>query len=202
MSDADPKQMPVVDVNMMKALGHPIRQHVLQALALEAEASAGEIAKAIGRPVEDIMYHVNYLEKHGAIEVARQEIVRNTVVKIYRSTVRPVAEESVWPHIPEGVREQLLDQVFRQIMRNVQTYSSKDALKDLRTVAAWSPLHLDDDAFQEVSRWTADLMERVIALEKEVEQRLSDLDPEEREARTHLVELDLMLYPLSERPGP
>lgn len=202
--DADPKnpeKKTAVDVNMMKALGHPIRQHILQALAGDAQLSAGGIAKAIGEDVEKIMYHVNYLEKHGAIEISRQKIVRNTVVKIYRSTVPPVADEQIWPYIPENVREQLLDQVFRQIARNVRTFPAKDALKDLRTLAAWAPLRLDDDAFQEVSRWTADLMERVIALEKEVDERMADLDPEEREAKTHLVELDLMLYPLAERPS-
>lgn len=200
--DADPKnpKQPAVDVNMMKALSHPIRQRILQALTVKGELSAAEIARTLDESLEKVIYHVKFLERHDAIEMEREEIIRSRVVKIYRGKMRSVVDEELWSYIPENVREELLDQVFRQIVRNVQTSPAKDGLKDTRTVAAWASLELDDDAFQELSRWGGEMMDRAMELEKTAKQRLADLDPKERDARTRLVELDVMLYPLDELP--
>jgi hypothetical protein len=113
-----------------------------------------------------------------------------------------VVDEDNWRNIPENVRESLLDQTFQQIWSNVRAASEGDSLKDLRTAAAWSPLKLDDEAFTELSRMVGDLMLEALALQSGAEQRLSALDEEERKAKTNLVELDLMLYPIEEVPAP
>jgi|GEM_PF-5426247 len=191
-----------VDVKLMKALGHPVRQRILQELTRSEEASPSQIAQAIEEPLTNVGYHARVLVKCDAIELVRTEVSGSSVEHFYRAKVRAVVDEDNWRNIPENVRESLLDQTFQQIWSNVRAASEGDSLKDLRTAAAWSPLKLDDEAFTELSRMVGDLMLEALALQSGAEQRLSALDEEERKAKTNLVELDLMLYPIEEVPAP
>lgn len=191
-----------VDVKLMKALAHPVRQRILQELTRSEEASPSQIAQTIGEPLTNVGYHARVLVKCDAIELVRTEVVGSSVEHFYRSRVRAVFDEDSWRNIPENVRESLLDQAFQQIWHNVRAAAKSDGLKDLRTAAAWNALKLDDEAFVEVSRMVGDLMETAIALQIGAEQRLAALDPEERESKTHLVELDAMLYPIKKVPKP
>ncbi|MBN8869157.1 MAG: helix-turn-helix transcriptional regulator [Solirubrobacterales bacterium] len=193
---------PAVDVKLMKALGHPVRQRILQELTRSEEASPSQIAQAIDEPLTNVGYHARVLVKCDAIELVRAEVSGSSVEHFYRAKVRAVVDEDNWRNIPDNVRESLLDQTFQQIWSNVRSASEGDGLKDLRTAAAWSPLKLDDEAFAELSRMVGEFTEEALALQIGAEQRLAELDEEEREARTNLVELDLMLYPIPELPTP
>lgn len=189
-----------VDVKLMKALGHPLRQRILQVLTGDKERSPSEIAQAIDEPLTNVSYHVRILAKCDAIELVRTKVAKTTVEHFYRAKVRAVVDENNWRNMPESVRESLLNETFQRIWSNVRVASEGDGLKDPRTAAAWNALRLDDEAFAEVSRMVGDLMERALALQSASEQRLAGLDPEERESKTHLVELDAMLYPINEVP--
>lgn len=191
-----------IDVKLMKALGHPLRQRILQELTRSEEASPSQIAQTIDEPLTNVGYHVRVLVKCDAIELVRTEVAGSSVEHFYRAKVRPVVDEDNWRNIPESVRESLLDQTFQQIWHNVRAASEGEGLKDLRTAAAWSPLKLDDEAFSELSRMVGDLMLEALALQSGSDQRLSGLDEKDREAQTNLVELDLMLYPIEQVPAP
>ena len=200
---ANPKQgTSNVDVKLIKALGHPLRQRILQTLSVREEASPSEIAQALDEPLTNVSYHVRILAQCEAIEQVRTEVAGTTVMHFYRAKARAVLDEDNWRNIPENVRESLLDQTFQQIWSNVRQASDGNGLRDLRTVAAWSPLELDDEAFTELSRMVGDLMEGALALQKGAEQRLAKLDDEDRLSETTLVELDLMLYPIDSLPAP
>lgn len=191
-----------VDVKLMKALGHPIRQRILQELTRSEEASPSEIARAIDEPLTNVGYHARVLVKCDAIELVRTEVVGSSVEHFYRAKVRALVDENNWRNIPENVRESLLDQTFQQIWHNVRAASEGDGLRDPRTVGAWSWLRLDEEAFSELSRMVGDLMLEALALQSGAEQRLAGLDEEDRKAQTNLVELDLMLYPIEKEPTP
>jgi len=199
---AGPTDEAAVDVKLMKALGHPIRQRILQELTRSEEASPSQIAQAIGEPLTNVGYHTRVLVKCDAIELVRTDVAGSSVEHFYRAKVRAVVDENNWRNIPESVRESLLDQTFQQIWRNVSAASESESLRDLRTAAAWSPLKLDDEAFTELSRMVGDFMEGALALQSGAEQRLAKLEEAEREEKTNLVELDLMLYPIEKVPAP
>lgn len=190
------------DVKLMKALGHPIRQRILHVLTEHDESSPSEVARIIGESVNTVSYHFRILRECDAIELDRKEIVGTTVVHLYRAKVRAVADEENWRHMPESVRETLLDETLQQIWSNVRTASDGEGLKDLRTAIAWNVVWLDEEAFTEASRRVASFMEEIATLQSAAEQRLSSLDPEERESQTLMVEIDMMLYPIEEVPAP
>ncbi|MBN8869158.1 MAG: helix-turn-helix transcriptional regulator [Solirubrobacterales bacterium] len=191
-----------VDVKLMKALGHPIRQRILHVLTEHEESSPSEVARIIGESVNTVSYHFRILKKCDAIELVRKEIVGTTVIHLYRAKVRAVADEENWRHMPEPVRETLLDETLQQIWSNVRAASDDEGLKDLRTAIAWNVVSLDEEGFTEASRKVASFVYEIMALESGAEQRLAALDPEERESKTRLVEIDTMLYPIKKVPAP
>lgn len=191
-----------VDVKLMKALGHPLRQRILQVLTREGEASPSEIAEAIDEPLTNVSYHVKILRRCDAIELVRTEVVRSAVERFYRTKIRSAVDEDNWRNMPESVRESLLNQTLQQIWNNVLSASAGEGLKDPRTAIAWNAFQLDDEAFVEMSQMIAEVMERALALQAASQERLAGFDPEEREAKIRLVELDAMLYPIDEVPAP
>jgi DNA-binding transcriptional ArsR family regulator len=191
-----------VDVKLMKALGHPVRQRILQVLSQREEASPSQIAQLIDEPLTNVGYHARVLVKCDAIELVRTEVSGSSVEHFYRPKVRAVVDEDNWRNIPENVRESLLDQTFQQIWNNVRSASRDNALRDLSTTAVWDTVELDDEAFADLSRAIGDLLDRAKALEAGARMRLDAMDPEEREESTRLVELDAMLYPIKERSMP
>ncbi len=198
-----PTDEAALDVKLMKALGHPLRQRILQVLDRDVEASPKQIAETIDEPLANVGYHVRFLAKLDAIEQVRVEPGEKSMEHFYRAKVRPVLDEESWSRIPEHVRASLLGQTFQQIWQNsARGVSEGGGMDDLRTAAAWSAFRLTDDAFAELSRMVEDLMDKAKALEKGSEIQLEALDDPEREAQTRLVELDLMLYPILEDPTP
>lgn len=191
-----------VDVNLMKALGHPLRQRILQVLDQQEEGSPSEIAEALGEPLTNVSYHVKILRRCDAIELVRTEVVRSAVERFYRPKVRSTVDEGNWRNMPENVRESLLDQTMQQIWSNVRTASQRDSLKDINTTVVWDNLELDEEGFAELSRVIGGLLDQAKALESAARTRLDALDPAEREERARLVELDAMLYPIKQRMIP
>jgi DNA-binding transcriptional ArsR family regulator len=191
-----------VDVKLMKALGHPVRQRILQALSQREEASPSQIAQLIDEPLTNVGYHARVLVKCDAIELVRTEVSGSSVEHFYRPKVRAVVDENNWRNIPENIRESLLDQTFQQIWNNVRAASRDDALKDLSTTAVWDTLELDEEGFADLSRAIGDLLERAKAIEAGARMRLEALDSGEREESARLIELDAMLYPIRERSMP
>jgi DNA-binding transcriptional ArsR family regulator len=191
-----------VDVKLMKALGHPVRQRILQELTRSEEASPSQIAQAIEEPLTNVGYHARVLVKCDAIELVRTEVSGSSVEHFYRAKVRAVVDEDNWRNIPENVRESLLDQTMQQIWSNVRSASSDDALKDLNTTVVWDALELDEEGFAELSRAIGDLLDHAKAVQASAQMRLEGMAPDEREERSRLVELDAMLYPVREIPTP
>ncbi len=198
-----PTDEAALDVKLMKALGHPLRQRILQVLDRGVEASPKQIAEKMGEPLPNVGYHVRFLAKLDAIELVRIEPGGKSLEHFYRAKVRPVLDEESWSRILEKVRESLLGQTFQQIWQNsARGVSEGGGMDDVRTSAAWSAFRLTDDAFTELGRMIEDFMGKAKALEKGSEIQLEALDEEERDAQTRLVELDLMLYPILEDPTP
>lgn len=191
-----------VDVKLMKALGHPIRQRILQVLAQKEEGSPSQIAQLIDEPLTNVGYHVRVLAKCDAIELVRTEVSGSSVEHFYRAKARAVVDEDNWRNIPENVRESLLDQTFQQIWNNVRSASRDDALRDLSTTAVWDTLELDEEGFAELSRAIGDLLERAKVIEAGSRMRMKDMESDERDEASRLVELDAMLYPIKELSMP
>jgi DNA-binding transcriptional ArsR family regulator len=182
-----------VDVKLLKALGHPLRQRILQVLN-DGVASPNEVANKLGEPLSNVSYHVKILEKCDAIELVSTQPVRGALEHFYRAKARAKLDESEWKRLPASVRDSLFGQTIDQIWTHVAAAMGNDGFDNPKSAAAWVELELDEEAYDELSQSIADFFDRAIALQAASKARLESLDPQERESQTHRVELDALLF--------
>lgn len=63
---------------------HPLRFIVLQHVTEHEEATAGQMADALGEPLGNISHHVRSLAQDGALVKAREVRVRGTIATYWR----------------------------------------------------------------------------------------------------------------------
>ena len=74
-----------VDPRIIKALGHPLRQRILQVLNTRV-ASPSEIAAQLDEPLGNVSYHVKTLLEYDCVELVETAPVRGAVEHFYRAT--------------------------------------------------------------------------------------------------------------------
>jgi DNA-binding transcriptional ArsR family regulator len=71
------------DPQAVRALNHPVRLQLLE--ALRVPASAAGIAREIGEPRQKVNYHLKQLERGGLVEPAGERRVGNMLERLYRA---------------------------------------------------------------------------------------------------------------------
>jgi len=182
-----------IDVRVLKALGHPLRQRVLQALN-EDVASPNQVANKLGEPLSNVSYHVKILESCDAIELVRTEPVRGALEHFYRATMRPRLEEEHWALLPDSAKNDLTAQTLAQIGRHAGDAAAVGGFNDPKSAVAWVDLELDDEAYAKIGEEVVKLLNLATDLHAESAVRLAELDDEERKSATHRAELALLLF--------
>mgnify|MGYP001255542958 CR=1 FL=1 len=175
---ADERQA-TVDVNVLKALGHPLRQKILQALT-DRVASPSQVAKEIDEPLSNVSYHFKILVKCEAVELVKTEPVRGALEHFYRATMRPALRAPELESLPEGVRDRLFDQTLKQAWDHVAAAGAK-GFQDPRASVVWVALDLDDQAFREFGEEIERLTERGLALQEQSRARSAENELEKTE---------------------
>jgi DNA-binding transcriptional ArsR family regulator len=101
------------DQRLFKALGHPLRRRILEALN-EQESSPSQLAERLGEPLGNVSYHVKILEQSGAAELIKTEPVRGAIEHFYRPTARAAVSSAPLELDEQGCNEvaQLLDETL------------------------------------------------------------------------------------------
>lgn len=183
-----------IDAKIIKALGHPLRQRVLQVLNVRV-ASPSEIAEELGEPLSNVSYHVKILIACDAIELVRTAPVRGALEHFYRAMMRPRLEAEHWAVLPESSRIALLEQTLGQALDKVAASASADGFKDLDTTVVWSDFELDRQGMQEITEELSSLLDRVLDLQAEAMTRLAALDEAERKEQELHTTLALLHFP-------
>ncbi len=71
------------DPQAVRALNHPVRLQLLE--ALRAPASAAGVARSIGQPRQKVNYHLKQLERSGLVELAGERRVGNMLERLYKA---------------------------------------------------------------------------------------------------------------------
>lgn len=72
------------DAKAVGVLADPVRRRILQ--QLNSPGSAASIARQLGLPRQRIRYHMRELEKHGFVELLREDRKRGCVERVMRRT--------------------------------------------------------------------------------------------------------------------
>ena len=161
---------------LAKALSHPLRNKILIRLN-RGVASPNELAQELGEPLGNVSYHVRALAGLGCIELVETAPRRGAVEHYYRAIERVLADDATWAQFPPTVRRGFVSQWFETTFGDLAEAINAgkfDTREDTHT--SFTPLLLDEPAWEELGELLKDVLDRAIELQAEAAGRLADGD--------------------------
>lgn len=191
-----------LDQRMIKALAHPLRDRILQALN-ETVASPAQLARVLDEPLGNVSYHVKILLECEAIELVRTAPVRGAIEHFYRATTRAFLSDADWEALPLSVRRGSDGHNLKRIWDDVAAAAADGGFDDHRSHISWTKLELDEEAYAELAEALGTVLERALELQGEVRNREAAMTEEERsEQALHRTELAILHFHRAAGSGP
>lgn len=151
----------LLDKRLIRALGHPIREHILAVLN-ERIASASEIGEEIGAEVSSFYHHVEELERLGCIERVETRQRRGAREHFFRAKRSVFFDDEAWAKLPASLKGDLSSSFLQDIFDNVVAALEAETLdaRDDRHVS-WAPGRLDAQAWRDVTGLMNEMLSRL-----------------------------------------
>ncbi len=166
MSARDP-----FDRRLLKALGHPLRLRIVEALTERGEASPVGLAREFDQPLATVSHHVRMLRDLGWVELVRTEPRRGAVEHFYRASTRPFIDDETWLALPVPMRRGLARQTFRTIFAEASHAGATGGFDGEDTHLDRMLLELDETGRREVSRVLSGVLEAVQEIQDRTDRR-------------------------------
>jgi DNA-binding transcriptional ArsR family regulator len=165
-----------MDRRLIKALGHPVREHILAVLN-ERIASPKEIGREIGLEVEDFYHHFEVLEELDCIERVDSRQRRGATEHFFRAKASFCIDDSEWKRVPSTIRSDISLHNIQLILDDVRTAAHSGTL-DARTGrhVVWLPGRLDDQGLQEEAALLNTTLSNSMAIHERSARRLAAKD--------------------------
>lgn len=163
-----------MDRRLIRALGHPVREHILAVLN-ERVASPTEIGKEIGLGVESFYHHIEVLEEFGCIERVGSKQRRGAKEHFYRAKTCLLIDESEWEKVPPTLKSDLSTHNIRAIFDDVlcairgRTFEARKGRH-----VTWLPGYLDEQGWQEQLALLDETLERSLDIHERSTARLAE----------------------------
>jgi DNA-binding transcriptional ArsR family regulator len=138
-----------LDPRLIKAFGHPVREHILSVLN-ERIASPKEIGREIGLEVEAFYHHFEVLEELDCIERVDAKRRRGATEHFFKAKTSFVIDDAEWPVVPRTVRSDLSTNHIRLILQDASRAIRSGAFgASDETHVSWLPARLDRQGLRE-----------------------------------------------------
>jgi DNA-binding transcriptional ArsR family regulator len=161
------------DARVIKAIGHPLRWQMLEALN-EGESSPAQLARRFGEPVNLVAYHMGILAKAGGVELVRTEPRRGSTEHYYRATMRPYFADREWARLPAETRKAVLGVETKRIVNDIRAAAAGSGLDHPKAHVSWSPLELDREGYEEVSELLLGVLDKLHGIQAGVAGRQAE----------------------------
>src|ERR1700760_3418601 len=139
-SDKEPPRREPIDQDLVRALAHPMRVRILEALQGRA-ASPTELAREFGATLGIVSYHANALLDVGCIEQVRTRPKRGTIEHFYTAVPRSFIGHQDWRAPPLSVRGGVTVEALRTFIAKVGAALDADTIDSREdTTLNWIPL--------------------------------------------------------------
>ena len=182
-----------LDQRLIKALAHPLRERILQALN-EDVASPAQLARALDEPLGNVSYHVKILLECEAIELVRTAPVRGAIEHFYRATMRSYLSDDDWEALPLSIRRGSDSQNLRRIWEDVAAAVEEGGFDDHRTHISWTQLDFDEEGHAKFAEALDAFLASALEIQGDVRNRDAGLSLAEREEQTRFRTELAMLY--------
>jgi hypothetical protein len=170
---AKPQGTDFLDPRLSKVLAHPLRVNILAIVSWRI-ISPSEYARETGEKLSKVSYHFKRLVELGALELVETLPVRGAVKHMYRGTRRAIFAGAGWEELPksiqDGVAGAALQDFTKVAVRSIENgaFSERDD-----SHLTWEPVLYDELAFKAMVKILETTRQRLLALQKEAEPRLS-----------------------------
>jgi DNA-binding transcriptional ArsR family regulator len=137
-----------IDHRLIKALGHPVREHVLAVLN-EKIASTTEIGREIDLEVPAFYHHVEVLDDLGFLERVESRQRRGSKEHFFRARETMFFDDSAWEKVPASVRSDIIGSHLRSVMDELIGALLSGAFRARATHTTWLPGVFDKLGWQE-----------------------------------------------------
>lgn len=130
------------DRRLIKALGHPVREHILAVLN-ERVASAREIGEELGADVSSFYHHIELLEELECIERVESRRRRGAWEHFFQAKRTVLVDDSEWKQLPASLRADLAGSFIQEMFDDAAAAFERGTLsKDADEHVSWTPLIL------------------------------------------------------------
>jgi hypothetical protein len=165
-----------IDQNLVRALAHPIRVRILEALQGRT-ASPKEVAGEIGINLGLVCYHADVLVKVGCIEQVRTEPKGGVVEHFYTARPRSFIGHRDWRSVPVSIRGGVTDEAIRTFVAKIGAAVDADTIDSREdTTLNWMPMVVDDRGWQETAEILDRALEELTAVAGDSRKRLGEAD--------------------------
>lgn len=151
----DPK---IFDHDLAKALAHPLRVRVLEALQGRA-ASPRQLSKELKEPLGNVSYHSQILIAVGCVEQVGTRPKRGVIEHFYAARPRSFIGHQDWRRVPLSVRAGVTGEALRTFVERVGVAIDANTI-DRRedTTLNWMTITVDEQGWRE----TAEILDRAL----------------------------------------
>lgn len=164
----------LTDQEMIKALAHPLRIQILEALD-QHEGSPRELADEFGEALGTVSYHVRTLADLGFLELTRTTPRRGAVEHHYKMLRRPVVSQETWERLPALLRQSVNSAVVEDTARDIGTAVRQGGFQRPDIHLSRTPLVLDARGWEELQELLDHVMSEAPKIEKRSTARLRKL---------------------------
>lgn len=162
----------VLDQRLIKALGHPVREHILAVLNVRI-ASATEIGEEIGAEVSSFYHHIEELERLGCIERVETRPRRGAREHFFRAKRSLLFDDEAWAKLPASLKGDLTDCALQSLFDDVvaaletRTFNARDDRH-----VSWTSARFDELGWQETTALMNETLTRLAKIRDESATRL------------------------------
>jgi DNA-binding transcriptional ArsR family regulator len=161
-------------LNLLKALVHPIRMKLLSELSQRDVSPAG-FARKLGEPIPNVAYHFRVLEEMGFIEEVGTRPVRGSIEHFYRRTGTVIFSDRDWLQLPEEARRVLASRFFGDLVARMSEAIQAGTLTGREgTHITWMPLLLDEQGWTEAMEILGSAFTDVGKVKERAKKRLAE----------------------------
>jgi DNA-binding transcriptional ArsR family regulator len=160
------------DRRLIKALGHPVREHILAVLN-ERVASASDIGEELGADVSSFYHHIEELEKLGCIERVETRKRRGANQHFFRAKRTVFFDDEAWQRLPASLRADLTASFVQSMFDEAAMALDAGTLDGQGDEhVSWTPVRLDAQGWDEATDLMDQTLNRMTAILDESAARL------------------------------
>jgi hypothetical protein len=165
-----------IDQDLVRALAHPMRVRILEALQGRA-ASPAELAREFCESLGVVSYHANTLLDVDCIEQVRARPKRGTLEHFYTARPRSFIGHQDWRRAPLPVRAGVTAEALRTFAARIGAAIDADTI-DRRedTTLNWMPITVDEEGWRQTAEILDRALRELMAVAAASRERLGDAD--------------------------